>query len=344
MKKKFISFCTLLCLIFPCFFAVACKDKKDGDKVSAYSYSVTLKGAKGKIDESTLPEEYDYSEGKNISWSESNGDYTISVSRNSVLSGSTVISLLEGYDYSSLGFTVNGETADFNIKSGENTVSGTEAYLTDRQFIHKYSKMSENTSMVVDFTNCKLAKVDLDLTSLKSHNVKYYVVEDDFVTIDQAKNEASTNFKYISDDSITVDYGTIIACDSSEQLVININDTGALNNFSYATYGERYFVSSNRVQYLKAQRSGKCEVYSITSDESKNGSVRVLASSGLRYSASLNDLTNSRYASTAQEYEYFDGEMLSFTVLQTNVAFIELVGDAQNFNYYLVDRLDKEWL
>ena len=344
MKKKFISFCTMLCLIFPCFFAVACKEKKDGDKVSAYSYSITLKGAKGKIDESTLPEEYDYSKDKNVSWTESNGDYTISVSRNSVLSGSTIVSLLEGFDYSGLSFTVNDESAEFTIKSGNKDVNGADAYLTDRQFVYKYSKMSKNTSMVLDFSDCKLAKVELDLSDLKSHSVTYYIVEDDFVTIEQAQNGASSNFTNITNEKITVDYGTVVACNSSEQLVIDEYDTEELKNFSYATYGERYFVSSNRVQYLRAQRSGKCEVYSITSDESKNGSVRILATSGLRYATSLNDLTNARYVTTTQEYEYFDGEMLSLSVMSATSVFIELVDDSPNFNYWLVDRLGSEWL
>ena len=52
MKKKIVSLLTMLCLMLPCFFAVACKDKEDEPKGStAYSYSVLMKNAKGKIDE-----------------------------------------------------------------------------------------------------------------------------------------------------------------------------------------------------------------------------------------------------------------------------------------------------
>lgn len=343
MKKKFISFCTILCLILPCFFAVACKEKNDGDIVNAYSYSITLKGAKGKIDESTLPEEYDYSTGKNVSWKESNGDYTISVTRNSVLTGSAVVSLLEGYDYSNLGLFVNDESAEYSIKSGTNSDCANKAYLTDRQFVYKYEKMSKTTNVVVDFTNCKLSKVTLDLQKLKSLGVSYYVVQDDFVTIEDAQNDAQNNFSLITQDSVTVDYGTIIACDSSEQLVLNVNDSGVLNNFSYATYGARYFTTSNRIQYLKAQRSGSCEVYNVRSDASKNGSVRVLSSSGLRYASNLEDLEASRFSTASQEFEYFDGEMLSLAVFKSNSVYIELKDSAQNFTYHLVNRLDEKW-
>ena len=343
MKKKFISFCTILCLILPCFFAVACKEKNDGDKVKAYSYSITLKGAKGKIDESTLSEEYDYSTDKTVSWNESNGDYTISVTRNSVLTGSAIVSLLEGYDYSNLSLTVNSESAKYSIKSGSNTECANAAHLTDRQLVYKYEKMSKTTNLVVDFTNCKLSKVTLDLQKLKSRGVSYYVVQDDFVTLEEAQNNASNNFSLITQDSVTVDYGTIIACDSSEQLVVNVNNSGELNTFSYATYGARYFTTSNRIQYLKAQRSGSCEVYSVTSDASKNGSVRILSSSGLKYASNLEDLQSSRFDTSSQEFEYFDGEMLSFAVYQSNTVYIELKDNAQNFTYHLVNRLDEKW-
>lgn len=341
MKKKFISFCTILCLIFPCFFAVSCKNKPGLDKVEAYTYSVTLKNAKGKIDESTLLGEYDYVSEQKVAWQESDGNYTISVTRTSKLSGSAVVSLLEGYDYSNLSLLVNNKTAEFSIKSGTNTDCADEAYLADRQFFYEYSDMKEDTSVVVDFSNCATAIVSLDVSNLKANGVKYYIVDDDFVTLEQAQEIANNEFITISEDSISVDYGSIIAFDYSEQLVLNNDNFTKPQKFEYSTYGSRYFTASNRVQYLNAQRSGSCEVYSVISDASKDGTLRVLASSGLYFANSLDELENSYYDTTTQEFEYYDGEMLTLAVYSADTTFIELNESAQKFNYYLVSKLDE---
>lgn len=341
MKRKIISFCTILCLIFPCFFAVACKKKTDGEKVKAYSYSITLKNAKGKIDESTLADEYDYASDKKVAWQESDGNYTISVTRTSVLSGSTVISLLEGFDYSNLSLTVNGNQAEHSIVSGTNTDCADDAYLADRQFSYEYTEMKSDTAVVIDFSNCGLAKITLDVTNLRANNVQYYIVEDEFVTLEQAKAGAPNNFRVITDNTLVVDYGSVIAFDYSEQLVLNGDEFIKPQTFNYSTTGSRYFTSSNRVQYLEAQRSGKCELYSVTSDASKNGTLRVLSPSGLSYANSFEELELSDFGSASQEFEYFGGEMLSLSVYKADNVFIELSEDANKFNYYLVNRLDE---
>ena len=94
MKKKIIGVFTVLCLIFPCFFAVACKDKSEPN-FDPYTYSVTLKGAYGKVDEATLTAEYDHEKGEHVSWTKENSDYKISVTRSSHLAGNIIINLLE---------------------------------------------------------------------------------------------------------------------------------------------------------------------------------------------------------------------------------------------------------
>ena len=183
MKKKIISLFTVLCLMIPCFFAVACKDKGGDPKgIDAYTYSVTLKNAKGLIDENALQSEYDYEKQEDVSWTSSGKDYTISVVRNNILSGDLAVSLLEGYDYTNLSFSVNEETATGSVVSGSRTNCEKEAYLTDRQFSYSYEEMKSNTSLVVDFSNCAWAKVSVDFSELASQSITAYNVADSFVT------------------------------------------------------------------------------------------------------------------------------------------------------------------
>ena len=343
MKKKIIGFCLVFCMIFPCFFVVACKGKKEGDKVSAYTYSVTLKNAKGKVDSSSLVGEYDYANQSKTTWTEQGNDYTISVTRTNVLSGNAIVSLLEGVDYSNLSLTVNGKSADWVVKSGANLNCANKAYISDRQFRYSYSKMSKNTNIVVDFSGCETAKITLDVSALKNNNVTYYVVEDEFMTHEEANGLNYNSFKSFTSDTITLDYGTMLAFDYSEQLVLNSSSLQHLQKLNYAKYGSRYFVPfNNRIQYLEVQRNGACEVYATTNDDLLNGTLRILSSSGLAYASSLESLEGKRYGSVVQETEYFDGEMLSMSIFKGQKAFIELNEDAQNYNYYLVSQLDEK--
>lgn len=343
MKKKIIGFCLVFCMIFPCFFVVACKGKKDGDRVSAYTYSVTLKNAKGKVDSSTLAGEYDYANQSKTTWVEEGNDYTISVTRTNVLSGNAVVSLLEGIDYSNLSLTVNGKSAEWIVKSGSNLNCASEAYISDRQFRYTYSKMSSNTNIIVDFSSCETAKITLDVSELRKNNVSYYLVEDDFMTLEEANDLNYSSFKTFTSDTMTLDYGTMIAFDYSEQLVLNSSSLQNLQKLNHAKYGSRYFVPfNNRLQYLEVQRNGACEVYTTSSDNLLNGTLRILSSTGLLYASSLEALEAKRYGSAVQETEYFDGEKFSMSILKGRNLFIELNEDAQGYNYYLVSKLDEK--
>ena len=342
MKKKIIGIFTILCLIFPCFFAVACKDKEES-KFEPYAYTVTLKNAYGKIDETTLSSEYDHNLEKPVGWTKENNDYKISVTRTSHLSGNLAVSLLEGYDFSSLTFTVNGAQTDFSIKSGSLTDCATKAYLKDRQFNYNYEKMSADTSLVLDFSNCGVAKVTLDVSKLKNYDLRYCVIEDDFVTMAEGESLLTNDFDYVQQDSLVVDYGTIIAFDYSDRVVLT-DSLNQIQNLSYSTYGLRYLMTINRIQYLSANIDGTCDVYLPTTDPENKGTLRVLGNgAGLNYANSYYALEDKSYSDSNQEFEYFDNEMLTMSIFNGTTFYIELDEDAQQYNYYLVDKLDDEW-
>ncbi len=344
MRKKIIGIFTVLCLIFPCFFAVACSKSTSDPNFEPYTFSVTLKNAAGKIEEAALPTEYDHEKGEVVNWTKEGNDYKISVTRSSQVSGNLVVNLLEGYDFSDLRFKVNGEQKDYVIKSGEQTDCANKAYLTDRQLVYAYEKNKDDIVFEIDFASCELAKVNLDISSLKNYNVRYCVVEDDFVTMIEGENIVSRDFKEIDKDTITVDYGTILAFDYSEKIAFT-DSFERLKNLSYASYGLRFLMSMNRIQYLSASIDGKCDIYSPTLDSSKNGTLRVLGNaSGLSYSNTLLGLQNYLHGSSNQEFEYYDGEMLAMTIFTGAEVYIELSQDAQRYNYYLVDKLDEKWL
>lgn len=340
MKKKIISIFTIFCLIFPCLFAVACKKKPKAEAQEPYTYSVNLKGAVGKIDESTLPSEYDYKNQKNVSWTKTGEDYSISVTRTNTISSSANFSLLEGYDFSNLTFKVNGTPKDFKIISGTSEDCAKDAYLTDRQFQYSYTNMKTDTSLELDFTNCEWSKITLDVSDLRANGVNYYQVDEDFVTLSRANEITLGNFKDFSEDVLTVDYGTVFAFDYSEQLAISIANTTEFDKLNYSIFGSKYFTSINRIQYLKATRDGSCQIYKVTSDHEKFGTIRVLSYDGVNFATSLENLTEKNYSTVSQEREYYSGTALSLAVFKTDYAFLELDSNAQNFNYYLLSNID----
>lgn len=346
MKKKLISFLLVCCMMFPCFFAVACKknNKEKKPEAKSYTYSVVLKNAEGKINENTLVEEYDFSKDKNIAWEKSDKDYKISVSKKGSSDGGLYIHLLEGFDYSNLTLKVNDKDEKFDVVSGDKKECLSESYLTNRQFQYLYKEMNDDTEIVVDFSNCVWSKITIDVSNLRKNNINYFQVQDDFVTIDMASNLALTEFKTFETDEITVDYGTIFAFDYSEQLAFDTENKGTLEKLGYSTYGSKYFISKNRVQYLTAKRNGSCEVYYVTEDAKNNGTIRVLSTGGMSFASALSDFDTNNYVQLNEEKERFDGEVLTLSVFKGNQLFVNLNSSAQEFEYFLVDNIDDDWI
>lgn len=344
MRRKILSIITILCLIFPCVFFVACKEKETLSSKDPYTYSICLKNAKGLIDENTLKSEFDYKENKNVNWTETDGNYTISATKVLSTSGEFVVNLLEGYDYSGTEIKINNQEKDYKIVCGENENVASEASLLDRQLSFEYENISSDTEIVVDFSNCSVAKITIDVSNLKSNNVTYFEVEDDFVTLKEAKN--SNSFNTIEEDELVVDYGTIFAFNYSDSLAIKDSQTGVSKKLDYAIYGIRYFNSAekNKVQYLTAKRNGACEVYSIREDNANNGTLRVLSSGGIKFASSLENLEAGVYENTETDDEVFYGENLEFTIFKGTKAILELDADAADFDYYLLDDINQTWM
>lgn len=344
MKKKFVSLLLLCSILFPCLLTVACNKKPKPESTEPYSFSVVLKNANGKIDENTLASEYDYSSEKNVDWQKSGNDFTISVIKKGSSSGGLNVHLIEGYDYSNVTLTVNDKQASFDVKSGSISNCGAASYLNDRQLQYAFTNMNSDTKVVIDFSDCNWSKVTIDVSDLRKNNVSYFQVEDKFVTLDMASNLALSAFKTFESDTITVDYGTVFAFDYTEQLAFYIENTRNLEKLNYSTFGSKYFTSKSRVQYLTAKRDGACEVYSVTEDDNKNGTVRILSSSGLSYASSTDNILTNNYILLGMEKERYDGEVLSLSVFKGNQLFIKLDSAAQEFNYFLVDHIDDEWV
>lgn len=339
MKKRIVSLLTMFCLILPCFFAVACKDKEEEPKESlAYTYSVVLKNAKGKIDENSLQTEYDYKEEKNVSWKSSDNDYSLSVTRTSALSDSLSISLLEGFDYSDLSFSVNSKAAEAEVKSGNLTGCESAAYLSDRQFRYEYSDMKKDTALVVDFSDCEWAKVSVDFTELASQGIACYKAGNEFVTNNTSVEEALDR---VSETTVEVDYGTIFAFDCAQKLVFKPETSENFQDLSYAKYASKYYVGNNMIQYFKARQDGDCVVYGAVKDYENRGTLRVLDCANLAVYETLEDMQNETNAlSTKVEKESYGGSNLNVNIVSETQMFMKLDVDAQNYNYYVVDSLD----
>lgn len=343
MRRKILSIITVLCLIFPCVFFVACKEKETLANKEPYTYSICLKNAKGLIDENTLEPEFDYKKSKNVNWSETtDGDYAISATKLFSSSGTFVVNLLEGYDYSNVELKINDENKQVKIASGDNENVASKASLSNRQLSFDYKNISSDTEIVIDFSNCDIAKISIDVSNLKSKGVKYFEVNDDFVTLKEAED---ITFNTIDEDKFVVDYGTIFAFNHSDSLATRDDETGVSQKLDYASYGIRYFNSSdgNKIQYLTAKRDCACEVYSIKEDNANNGSLRVLSSGGIKFASSLDNLKAGVYEETETDDEVFYGESFEFTVFRGENAFLELDADADDFDYYLLDEINQEW-
>lgn len=342
MKKKIISLFTVLCLMIPCFFAVACKDKESDPKgIDAYTYSVTLKNAKGLIDENALQSEYDYEKQEDVSWTNSGNDYIISVVRNNILSGDLAVSLLEGYDYTNVSLSVNEKSAAGSVVSGSRTNCEKDAYLTDRQFCYSYEEMKSNTSLVVDFSNCAWAKVSVDFSELSSQGITAYNVADSFVTSAVETSEALTA---VESETVSVDYGTIFAVDCGQRVVFKPDASENFENLTYSKYASKYYLSGNNIiQYFTAKKDGECQVYDASKDYSKRGTLRVLGCADTTIYNSFDALELSGTSMTPSvEKEAYGTSLLKLGVVNGSRLFVKLSGDAQNYNYYLTDRIDAE--
>ncbi|MBR3884862.1 MAG: hypothetical protein IKJ33_00140 [Clostridia bacterium] len=344
MKKKIISLFMVFCLMIPCFFAVACKDKDNDDNDSApkgidpYTYSVTLKNAKGLIDENSLQVEYDYEKQEDVDWTASGNDYTISVVRNNVLSGDFDISLLEGYDYSNISFSVNEESKTASIVSGTKTDCEKDAYLTDREFHYEYVDMKSSTSLVVDFSNCAWAKVTVNFEELNSQGIKAYTAANEFVTIsteiEDAMNEVET-------EEVQVDYGTIFAFDCTQKIVFKSNTSENFQNLNLSKFGSKYYIGNDIVQYFTAKQDGECLVYNAVKDYSNRGTLRVLGCDDVIAYSTLDALKENTNAITPEiAKETYGGSLLNINVVEGPRMFLKLSGDAQNYSYYLVENID----
>lgn len=340
MKKKIISLFAVFCFILPCFFSIACKSNNGGETggIEAYTYSVTLKNAKGKIDESALHSEYDYEKQEDVTWTASGNDYTLSVVRTSALSGELEVSLLEGYDYSNILFTINDESATGIVKSGSQTNCEDFAHLTDRQFCYSYENMKAASEFVVDFSNCEWAKVSVDFSELASQGIKYYKASEEFVTISTEIENAMTE---LQSGTVEVDYGTVFAFDCSQKIVFNPTNVEALQDINFAKYASRYYLNNNMIQYFTAKRDGACKVYNAVKDYTKKGTLRVLGCDDISAYASLDDLQLDSKMFVESENETYGGANLKLNVYKGSRMYFRLSADAQKYNYYLLSNIDE---
>lgn len=341
MKKKLISIVTILCLVFPCLFSVACKNKEPQKESQAYTYSVCLKNAKGKVNANSLQSEYDYKKDENIAFVEDGEDYKISVTRTAPLSGELKVDLLESVDYSSVNLKINGvKETGFKINSGDIDNASEMVNLIDRYFVYFYEKMKSDTELVVDFSGCEKAKVTLDVSNLRNNDIKYRVISEEFLTLTEAM-ALETEFVKFNSDKIQVDYGTILAFDSNEQLYFKAQNDNALSKLKYSTYGSRYFVAENRVQYFEVKESGVCETYVAANDIEANGTLRLMFSTGILVASSYENMQSGNYISLESNLETYAGEEIALLISNVSKAFIEL-DDGAAYNYYLLNSIDEK--
>lgn len=351
MKKKILSILTMICLIFPSFFVVACKAKDTPQSVSPYAYSIVLKNAKGKIDSSSLAQEYDYKKDENVAWTEDGDDYKISVTKGTALSGSITFNLLEGYDYSNLTLKVNDQNASFEVLSGGDVGAEKLAYLKDRQVKYSYTKMKTNTTIEFDFASCNWAKVTIDMSEVNDNTNKdwaqYSIIGSDYVSL---KDSSSLEFSVVRDDedTIEVDYGTTVAIAAIGNLV-QVSSSG-VQNLSVSTFGSKYFTKQfgdkssreARVQYLTATKDCKILNSSASLDETKKQTLRMLSVGDVSIFASFDFYeNNSNKLNPVSEIERYDDESLEVLIASGEKLYIELtVSDWENYLYYLIDTID----
>ena len=355
MKKKIISLFLICFLIFPCFLTACKKNNKSdsGDNsnqnetptpTASYTYSVVLKNAANKIDENALSNEYDYQKQAEVKWTKENNDYKVSVSRTLESSGKLTISLKEGYDFSNITLKVNDTVStDYSVSSGEIKNCEKTAYLTDRQLTYTYKNLNSNTNIVVDFSSCVWATIKLNVADLKANGVSYCQIDDAFVTLEDAsKYESENKFVKIEDDEIVANYGSVFAFDYAHQLSFKAENSAYLQDLPYANYTARNFLVNNKIQYLIAKYDGECEVYDVVKDVLKNGTLRVVGYSGIKFATSIDLMNSNNFVNLLLERELYDGEILTLNAFKGENAYLELNEEGQKYNYYLLSKIDEK--
>lgn len=324
----------------PCLFFVACKEKESQVPVKSYTYSVVLKNAKDKIDESSLALEYDYSKSKNVGYSLDGNDYKLSVTKQVKLSGCLKVDLLEGYNYLGAEMTVNGTSTEFSIKSGSDTNVADKVLLNNRVFEYSYKNMSSDTNIIVDFSSCELVNIEVDVSSLVGKGITYKVVEDGFVTL-QDGAELLKSFGTVSENKITVKYGTIVAFDTAERLATKTDDIESQQTMNYASYGLKYLKSTNFIQYFVAKTDVVCDSFMENINNAQTGTLRVPYLLGLNVASSLENLENKAYLTPTYTTEVYGGEEINIEVYSGETLYIERETE-NDYVYYHLDKIDEE--
>lgn len=346
MKKRFLSIFIAICLIFPSFFVVACKSKNNS-KQQPYTYTVVLKNASDKIDETSLASAYDSSLDKNVGWKKDGENFELSVTKNSEFSDSLVIGLVEGYDYSNLKCKVNDLSRNFEIVSGETSGVGANASLTDRQLKYNINKITSDTKLVFDFSDCTWATINVNISELNTHLAEYAVIESNFVT---HTNFSNINFNVARTNELQVPYGSVVAivCDRD---FIELTNSG-LTKLAEAKYGSKYITKNysgtstdQRVQYLIAKTDCSICEYKARYDANKDTTIRILdCVDYVEIYNQFGDIENGlSYVRPVNETEKYAGENLGVKVLTGNQFYVEISSnDFLNYNYYLVDEIDEK--
>lgn len=342
MKKRLVCFLTALCMVLPCFFAVACsKNQNDDNKNSknvSYTYSVTLNNFEGKINENSLKSILD-NKNSEVDWIKSDSSWTISVTKNKGSKIENKISLLEGIDYTNLDFSNNGSKKDFSVEGSESGNCANKAYLTERNINLGVDEISSDTSYVLDFENCEVAKIAIDVSNLKTNSVTFAGVPSEALTLSDA--EENLQYSEFQNNTITLDYGSIVAFKSSER--INFSANGSINSTSldYASFGSNYLISNDdggktRIQYLTFKMSGTC---SMGDKNGQEKGVKIISSKGMRFYSSYTNLVDNNSLDLPSGEEKYDGENIEFKAFTGNNLYITLDSSAKEYYYYLIDEL-----
>ena len=338
MKKKLFSILLAFFMFFPSIFFVACN--KPAQKVAGayYEVSITLKGAENKIETGSLTKVFDVYKRENVNWKKEGSDYVISFNKTGQFSGTLKFNVLEGIDYSNLSFSVNGENQNCYVKNGNSENCAADGYLTDRYFEYSYNVEAE-TNFVVDFEGCSKCQVSIDVAALKNNNVRYFSVEDDFVTL---QSGAEIIEYEIDSNQMVVDYGTILAFDSGREITYTVgSEISALNK---SVYGGKNFIKQNQIQFLTVKQSGVFGLNQRQSSTSQmTGCIKMLDFPGINIASSETDFENENFINNFQTVtETYDGEKFDFKLLTDELMYIELTDESTMYDYFVVENIDDE--
>ena len=339
MKKKFFSFLVALVLVLPIFFVTGCKTQEVA-RANNFTFSILLKNAKNKIDENSLLGEYDVVLGREVAWTNSGSDFTLCVKRTGTFSSTTTISLVEGVNYSNLAFKINNQNSEPSIKSSGNDDCAANVFMAGRFFEHKFINMKSNTEVVIDFSDCSMAQISLNVSALRAKNAQYVEVPDGFLTIGAARDLVEIP---IESDELVLDYGQMVAFDCEKPLVFvdsNNNET-ALNA---STYGSKHWVNANIMQYMQVRANGTLVLGGEAAADTTIRTVKTFDYDGMRVATSVDNLQSGQYLiSTNSCSEIYDSHSIEFVTYTGEQFYFELTGDALDYYYYLTENIDDEF-